>query len=535
MANQLWARKPLELILEEMAGEHRLRRVLGPVTLTSLGVGAIIGAGIFVITGAAANQKAGPALMLSYCVAGLACIFAALCYAEFASMAPVAGSAYTYAYTTVGELFAWIIGWDLVLEYAVGAATVANGWSSYFQSVLSNPIIFNYNLPKAISGPPINYNPALGEIVATGSIINLPAVIIVAIITVVLVIGIKESAGFNAGMVIVKVACVLFVIIVGAFYVNPANWTATDPANPSHSGFAPYGYTGLSFFGKTIAGLTDAGGQPLGVLAGAAIIFFAYIGFDSVSTHSEEAKNPQRDVPIGIITSLIVCTLLYIAVVAVLTGMVPFYKISVDAPVAHAFRDVGLNWAEFLIAIGGVTGITSVMLVMMLSQPRVLLAMSRDGLLPKGFFADVHEKFRTPWKSTIMTGVFVGSLAAFLPINILSDLVNIGTLFAFVIVCIAVLIMRKTHPEAKRPFRAPFVPLVPILGILTCLLLMFSLPPENWLRLLIWLLIGFAIYFGYGKKHSIMKNYVAHEIGKHGVSPGGSLVDEIDTKDKLEK
>jgi APA family basic amino acid/polyamine antiporter len=528
MASQLFARKPLSLLLEEMEGEHRLRRVLGPVTLTSLGVGAIIGAGIFVITGAAAHDKAGPALMLSYVVAGLACIFAALCYAEFASMAPVAGSAYTYAYTTVGELFAWIIGWDLVLEYAVGAATVANGWSSYFQSVLSNPIIFNYKLPAAINGPPINYDPAIGQVVLTGSIINLPAVIIVAIITYILVVGIKESAGFNAAMVIVKVACVLFVIIVGAFYVNPANWTATDPANPARSGFAPYGYTGLSFFGKTIAGLTDAGGQPLGVLAGAAIIFFAYIGFDSVSTHSEEARNPQRDVPIAIVVSLIVCTLLYIAMVAVLTGMVPYYKININAPVADAFRQVGLNWAEFLIAVGGVTGITSVMLVMMLSQPRVLLAMARDGLLPQSFFGAVHEKFRTPWKSTILTGLFVGSLAAFLPINILSDLVNIGTLFAFVIVCLAVMIMRRTHPDAKRPFRAPLVPLVPILGILTCLLLMFSLPPENWLRLLIWLLIGFLIYFGYGKGHSVMRHYVEHEIGKHGVSPRGQLVREVD-------
>ncbi|HVG21568.1 MAG TPA: amino acid permease [Blastocatellia bacterium] len=528
MASQLFARKPLRILLEEMEGEHRLRRVLGPVTLTSLGVGAIIGAGIFVITGAAAHDKAGPALMISYVVAGLACIFAALCYAEFASMAPVAGSAYTYAYTTVGELFAWIIGWDLVLEYAVGAATVANGWSSYFQSVLSNPIIFNYNLPKAISGPPINYDPAVGQVVLTGSIINLPAVIIVAIITYILVVGIKESAGFNAAMVIVKVACVLFVIIVGAFYVNPANWTATDPANPSRGGFAPYGYTGLSFFGKTIAGLTDAGGQPLGVLAGAAIIFFAYIGFDSVSTHSEEAKNPQRDVPIAIVISLIVCTLLYIAMVAVLTGMVPYYKININAPVADAFRQVGLNWAEFLIAVGGVTGITSVMLVMMLSQPRVLLAMARDGLLPQSFFGAVHEKFRTPWKSTILTGLFVGALAAFLPINILSDLVNIGTLLAFVIVCAAVLIMRRTHPNANRPFRAPLVPLVPILGILTCLLLMFSLPPENWLRLLIWLLLGFLIYFGYGKRHSVMKHYLEHEVGKHGVSPGGQLVTDID-------
>jgi basic amino acid/polyamine antiporter, APA family len=493
MANQLLATKSLKLLLEEMEGEHRLRRVLGPVTLTSLGVGAIIGAGIFVVTGAAANQKAGPALMLSYVVAGVACIFAALCYAEFASMAPVAGSAFTYAYATLGELLAWIIGWDLVLEYAVGAATVANGWSSYFQSVLSNKLIFDYNLPAAVSGPPINYDPAVGHIVSTGSIINLPAVIIVSIITVVLVVGIKESAGFNAGMVIVKVACVLFVIVVGAFYINPENWKP----------FAPYGYTGISFFGKTIAGLKDAGGQPLGVMAGAAIIFFAYIGFDSVSTHSEEARNPQRDVPIGIIVSLIVCTILYIAMVAVLTGMVPYNKLSINAPVADAFRQVGLNWAEFLIAVGGVTGITSVMLVMMLSQPRVLLAMARDGLLPKSFFGAVHDKFRTPWKSTILTGVFVGSLAAFLPINILTDLVNIGTLLAFVIVAAAVLIMRRTNPDANRPFRAPLVPLMPILGILTSLLLMFSLPPENWLRLFIWLLIGFVIYFAYGQYHSV--------------------------------
>src|SRR6185295_9149624 len=351
---------------------------------------------------------------------------------EFASMAPVAGSAYTYAYTTVGELFAWIIGWDLVLEYAVGAATVANGWSSYFQSVLSNPIIFNYTLPKAISGPPINYDPALGKVIATGSIINLPAVIIVAIITVVLVIGIKESAGFNAGMVIVKLACVLFVIIVGAFYVNPANWTATDPANPSHSGFAPYGYTGLSFFGKTIAGLTDAGGQPLGVLAGAAIIFFAYIGFDSVSTHTEEAKNPQRDVPIGIITSLLVCTVLYIGVVAVLTGMVKYDQLDTAAPVSNAFKQAGLGWAELVVAAAGVAGITSVLLVMMLSAPRVFLAMARDGLVPKDFFGDVHPKFRTPWKATILIGLFVIFMAGLLPIDALLHLTNIGTLLAFV-------------------------------------------------------------------------------------------------------
>ncbi|HKV38396.1 MAG TPA: amino acid permease [Blastocatellia bacterium] len=498
MANQLFARKPLELILQEMEGEHRLRRVLGPVTLTALGVGAIIGAGIFVITGKAAHQNAGPALMLSYVVAGTACVFAALCYAEFASMAPVAGSAYTYAYTTLGELFAWIIGWDLVLEYAVGSATVANGWSSYFQQVLSSKAIFNYNLPKSINGPPISYDPALGHVVFSGHLINLPAVLIVGIITAVLVLGIRESAGFNAVMVIIKVACVLFVIIVGAFYVKTANW----------KDFAPYGYTGLSFFGKTIAGQTDAGGHPLGMLAGAAIIFFAYIGFDSVSTHAEEAKKPRRDVPIGIIVSLIVCTVLYIAMVAVLTGMVRYDKISIDAPVSDAFRQVGLNWAQFLVAVGGVTGITSVMLVMMLSQPRVLLAMARDGLLPPKIFAAVHPKFRTPWKATIMTGIFVGTLAAFLPIDILSDLVNIGTLLAFVIVCAAVWIMRHTHPNAERPFRAPFVPVLPFLGIATCALLMFSLPSENWQRLVGWLLIGFVIYFSYGRYKSVMASHL---------------------------
>jgi len=489
--NPLFSRKPLSVLLEEMKGENRLRRVLGPVQLTSLGIGAVIGAGIFVSTGAVARNVSGPALMLSYVVAGLVCAFAGLCYAEFASMVPVAGSAYTYAYATLGELFAWIIGWDLVLEYAVGAATVANGWSSYFQSVLH---VFGVSVPQALSGPIVNYDPTVGKIVLTGSIINLPAVLVVAAVTVVLVIGIRESASFNAAMVILKVSAVLFVIAVGAFYVDPKNWFP----------FAPYGLTGVSFFGHTLAGQTDAGGHPLGMLAGAAIAFFAYIGFDSVSTHAEEAKNPHRDVPIGIIASLFICTALYIAVVAVLTGMVPYDKIDVGAPVAEAFSQVGLGWAHFLIAAAGVAGITSVMLVMMLSQPRVLLAMARDGLLPKSFFGAVHEKFRTPWKSTILTGVFVGVLAAFLPINILLDLVNMGTLMAFAMVCGAVLIMRRTNPDAKRPFRVPFVPLVPLLGIASCLLLMFSLPPENWWRLVGWLVIGLVIYYFYGRHHSVL-------------------------------
>jgi APA family basic amino acid/polyamine antiporter len=500
MASHLFKTKSLALLLEEMKGENRLRRVLGPVQLTSLGVGAIIGAGIFVATGAAAHNVAGPSLMLSYVVAGVTCIFAALCYAEFASMVPVAGSAYTYAYATLGELFAWIIGWDLILEYAVGSATVANGWSGYFQSVVAK---FGLQLPAALAGPPIIYDTAAGHFIRTQGVINLPAILIVALVTIVLVKGIQESASFNASMVFLKLVAVLFVILVGAFYVNPQNW------HP----FAPYGMTGVSFFGHTLTGQVDAGGQPVGMLAGAAIIFFAYIGFDSVSTHAEEAKQPRRDVPIGIIASLLICTVLYIAVVAVLTGMVSYEKLSVDAGVSDAFKQAGLPWAEFIIAAAGVAGITSVLLVLMLSAPRVFLAMARDGMVPRHFFGDVHPKFRTPWRSTILVGVFVATLTGFLPIDALLHLTNIGTLLAFVIVCAAVLIMRQTNPDAERPFRAPFYPVVPILGILTCLLLMFSLPAANWYRLLAWMLIGLVIYFSYSYKHSVlamqMKNGVA--------------------------
>jgi APA family basic amino acid/polyamine antiporter len=482
----------MERLMEEMKGENRLRRILGPVQLTSLGVGAIIGTGIFVLTGQAAHDKTGPALMLSFVSAGIACIFAALCYAEFASMVPVAGSAYTYAYATLGELAAWIIGWDLILEYAVGSATVAHGWSHYFQDFIG---ILGFKIPHVFSTAPFDYDPKLGHFVSTGTVLDLPAIIITLIVTVILVKGIRESASFNATMVIVKLIIVFFVIIVGAFYVNPANWKP----------FAPFGLTGVSFFGKTLFGQTGAGGEPLGMLAGAATIFFAYIGFDSVSTHAEEAKNPKRDVPIGIVTSLVLCTVLYIAVAAVLTGMVPYNKINIDAPVSDAFRQVGLPWAQFLISLGAIAGITSVLLVMMLSQPRVILAMARDGLVPRSFFGAIHERFRTPWKSTIITGIFVATLGAFLPLRVLAELVNIGTLFAFVVVCAAVLIMRRTNPKAPRPFKAPFVPLTPILGILTCTLLMFSLPAENWWRLIIWLAIGFFIYFGYGRHHSVLQ------------------------------
>ncbi|HJW13445.1 MAG TPA: amino acid permease [Thermoanaerobaculia bacterium] len=482
----------MERLMEEMKGENRLRRILGPVQLTSLGVGAIIGTGIFVLTGQAAHDKTGPALTLSFVAAGVACVFAALCYAEFASMVPVAGSAYTYAYATLGELAAWIIGWDLVLEYAVGSATVAHGWSHYFQDFIG---IFGIKVPHALAKAPFDYDPHLGHLVSTGTVLDLPAIVITFIVTVILVKGIRESASFNATMVGVKLVIVLFVIAVGAFYVNPENWKP----------FAPYGLSGISFFGKTLFGQTGKGGEPLGMLAGAATIFFAYIGFDSVSTHAEEAKVPNRDVPIGIVASLILCTFLYIAVAAVLTGMVPYDRINIDAPVSDAFRQAGLPKAQFVISLGALAGITSVLLVMMLSQPRVLLAMARDGMLPQSFFAAVHERFRTPWKATILTGAFVSIMAGFLPLRILAELVNIGTLFAFVVVCAAVLIMRRTNPNAPRPFRAPLVPLTPILGILTCLVLMFSLPAENWWRLFGWLALGFLIYFGYGRHHSVLQ------------------------------
>src|ERR1700722_10718254 len=414
MASQLFQTKSHETLLEEIRGENRLHRVLGPVQLSALGVGAIIGTGIFVLTGVAAHDRTGPALMLSFVVAGITCVFAALCYAEFAAMVPVAGSAYTYAYATLGELFAWIIGWDLILEYAVGSATVANGWSGYFQSVLAK---FGLAFPAALAGPPIVYDTAVGNFVRTAGVLNLPAILVVAVVTAVLVKGISESASFNATMVFVKLTAVLFVILTGAFYVNPDNWKP----------FAPFGLTGLSFFGHTLFGQVNAGGQPVGMLAGAAIIFFAYIGFDSVSTHAEEAKNPSRDVPIGIIASLLLCTVLYIAVVAVLTGMVRFDKLSVDAGVSDAFKQAGLPWSEFIIAAAGVAGITSVLLVLMLSAPRVFLAMARDGVLPKKFFADIHPKFQTPWKSTIAIGVFVAVMGGLLPIDALLLLTNIGT------------------------------------------------------------------------------------------------------------
>jgi len=481
---QLFAVKSVDVLLAELAGEHRLRRVLGPVTLTALGVGCIIGAGIFVLTGLAANMYAGPGLALSFIVAGTGCALAALCYAEFASTVPVAGSAYTYAYATLGELFAWIIGWDLVLEYAVASSTVAHGWSHYLLSFLQ---LFHITLPTAVTATPIEYDTATHGWVWTGAYGNLPAAAIVLLMTVVLVVGIRESAGFNAAMVILKVAVVLFVIGLGAGYVDTANW----------SPFLPHGWTG--------------------VFKGAAYIFFAYIGFDSVSTHAEEARNPQRDVPIGIIASLALCTVLYILVAVVLTGMVPYHQIDLNAPVAQAFAARGLPIAVFIISIGAVAGITSVLLVLMLSQARILLAMARDGLIPREFFGAVHPRFQTPHKATILTGLVVAVTAALFPLKILADLVNIGTLMAFVIVCAAVLVMRRTHPNIRRPFRTPFVPLVPILGMAMNLTMMFYLGWENWLRLFVWLAVGLLIYLVYGQRHSTMAESLAKELAESGI------------------
>ncbi len=491
LRSPLLAVKPIDVLLAEMAGEHRLHRVLGPISLTALGVGAIIGAGIFVLTGLAANVYAGPGLVLSFVVAGIGCALAALCYAEFASMVPVAGSAYTYAYATLGELFAWIIGWDLVLEYAVASSTVANGWSHYFLSFLS---IFGVTLPAVWTGNPIEFDPATGDWVRTGAYCNIPAAAIVLLVTAILVVGIRESARVNAAMVLLKLAVVLFVIVVGAGYVQPENWRP----------FLPYGVSG--------------------VLQGSAYIFFAYIGFDAVSTHAEEARNPQRDVPIGIIASLALCTVLYILVAAVLTGMVPYHQIDLNAPVAGAFAARGLHVAAFLISLGAIVGITSVLLVLLLSQARVLLAMARDGLIPRSFFAAVHPRFRTPHKATILTGVLVAAVAALFPLKILADLVNIGTLMAFVIVCAAVLVMRRTNPTLHRPFRTPLVPLVPILGMASNLLMMFYLGWENWLRLFVWLALGLAIYFAYGRKRSTLRLALATELAESGIAgrPGDS-------------
>ncbi|HEV8599200.1 MAG TPA: amino acid permease [Gemmatimonadales bacterium] len=489
----LWATKSVAALRAEAdaQGERTLKRTLGPFNLVTLGIGAIIGAGIFVLTGQAAALHAGPAVPISMALVGVACAFAGLCYAEMASAVPVAGSAYTYSYATMGELVAWIIGWDLVLEYAAGAATVGVGWSGHLVSLLG---LFGIHLPANLTNSPTVWCTA-GQVQSavagcahtglnlTGALLNLPAVFVVALMSTILVIGIKESARVNNVIVILKVTIVLVIIAIGLMHLNPSNWKPFIPPNTGEWG--TFGWSG--------------------VLRGAGLVFFAYIGFDAVSTAAQEAKRPQRDMPIGILGSLAICTLLYVAVSAVLTGIVPYNELNQAAPVAYAMEKIGAPyWVRISIDIGAVLGLGSVILVMLLGQSRVFYSMSRDGLLGR-WAGQVHPKFRTPYLSTIFTGVAVGIATGMLPLQLLGQLVNIGTLLAFVLVCAGVLILRKTRPDLERPFKTPLVPLVPILGILCCLGLMLTLPGDTWLRLLVWLVIGFVIYFGYSRHHSVLQ------------------------------
>lgn len=459
--NRLFRKKSIENLLSETQGTAGLKKTLGALDLTMIGIGAIIGTGIFVLTGVAAANYAGPGLVLSFIISGVACAFAALVYAEFSSTVPVAGSAYTYSYVSLGEFTAWIIGWDLMLEYLLAASTVAIGWSGYFQMLLNG---FGIYVPTWASG-------SLGS--ASGALLNLPAVIIALLITLLLSMGVKEAARFNNLIVFIKLAVVLLFIFLAIWYVKPSNW------NP----FLPFGFKG--------------------VMGGAAIVFFAYIGFDAVSTAAEEVINPKRDMPIGIIASLIICTLLYIIVSFILTGVVPYKLLDVTAPVAFALHYIHQDWAAGIISLGAIGGITTVLLVMLYGQTRVFFAMSRDGLLPKAF-SNVHPKYQTPFLSTWITGLTVAIIAGITPINTVAELVNIGTLSAFVLVSLGVIILRKTQPDLRRSFKVPWVPLVPILAALFCLTLMFQLPLITWIRFIVWLVIGLIIYFSYGIHHSLL-------------------------------
>ena len=473
----LFAVKPVERILEEshMTGEHALKRTLGPAALIALGIGAIIGAGIFTLTGVAAATNAGPALVLSFIAAGIGCGFAGLCYSEFASMIPVAGSAYTYSYATMGEFLAWIIGWDLVLEYAVGAATVSIGWSQTLVALLHN---FGIHLPPAIAASPFQPIALPGGTTIYG-VINLPAVAIVVVVSIILMIGIKESANVNTVIVFLKVTVIVVFVAIGWMYINPVNH---EPFIPQNTGeFGDFGWSGI--------------------LAGAGVIFFAYIGFDAVSTAAQETKRPQRDMPIGILGSLVICTILFIVYAHVLTGIVNYKDLNVAAPLSLALEKIPYPWLSPLMNMAVLAGLTSVMLVMLLGQSRVFYSMAHDGLLPT-LFCDVHPKFRTPWKSNLVLMVFVGLFAAFAPISVVGKMTSIGTLLAFVLVCGGVMVMRKTHAEVARPFKTPWVPLVPILGILCNFVMMLGLGLSNWLRLIVWLVIGQFIYFLYSRHHS---------------------------------
>jgi basic amino acid/polyamine antiporter, APA family len=479
----LFAVKPLKKILEEAeGGEHTLKRTLTATQLVALGIGAIIGAGLFSLTGPAAALHAGPAIMLSFVVAAVGCAFAGLCYSEFATMIPVAGSAYTYSYATMGELFAWIIGWDLVLEYAVGASTVATSWSRYVVSLLRD---FGIQFPmEYAAGPFESVTLPDGTSIAQG-IINVPAILIVVLVSALLIIGIQESARVNAVIVLVKVSVIILFIAFGWSYVNPASHVPLVPTPTGEHG--EFGWTGI--------------------VRGAGIIFFAYIGFDAVSTAAQEAKRPQRDMPIGIIGSLLVCTVLYILFSYVLTGIVNYKELNDPAAVAVAIDRTPYLWLRKWVKIAIIAGYTSVILVMLLGQSRVFFSMAKDGLLP-GLFSAIHPKFRTPWLSNLLFMVFVSLMSAFLPLSKLGEATSIGTLFAFVLVCAGILVMRKTSPDIERPFKTPLVPAVPVLGIVVNLYLMWGLGLENWIRLFGWMAIGILIYFGYSRSHSRIRNGV---------------------------
>ncbi len=486
----LFRRKTVASLQAEAENDQRLHRALGRVNLTALGVGAIIGAGIFVLTGQAAAQYAGPAIVFSFILAGIACAFAGLCYAEFSAMIPISGSAYTYGYATLGEFFAWIIGWDLILEYLFAASTVAVGWSGYVVSFLRDLGIV---IPPAFTAAPYSHAAATdaGWAVwrlftegwtSTGAVLNVPAMVIVAMITVLLVLGIRESATFNNIIVAIKVSVILTFIVVGLVYLNRDNW---EPFVPAAQGPGKFGWGG--------------------VLRAAGVIFFAYIGFDAVSTAAQEARNPQRDMPVGILGSLAICTVLYITVALVLTGIVDYTKLNVPDPIAVAIDTLGkpVAWLRPIVKIGAIAGLSSVILVMMLGQPRIFYTMSKDGLLPP-VFSHVHPRFRTPWLATILTGSLAMVIAGLFPIGLLGELVSIGTLLAFVIVCAGVFVLRFTDPGIVRPFRVPGFWLVCPLGMFFCSWLMYGLPPDTWARLMVWMAIGLVIYFAYGRRHSAL-------------------------------